>query len=36
MIFAPADDGVDGETIRGKFDFCLKVYRQFIVNYTVN
>jgi len=36
MIFAPVDGEVYGETIRGKFDFCLKVYRQFIVNYTVN
>jgi hypothetical protein len=36
MIFAPADDRVDGEAIRKFFGNSRKVYRQIIVNYTVN
>jgi len=36
MIFASANDGVDGETIRGFFVNSRKVYRQFIVNYATN
>jgi len=30
MMFVLTDDGIDGETIRKKLDFCRKVYRQFI------
>ena len=36
MMFASADDEVDGEIIRDFFGNSRKVYRQFIVNYTVN
>jgi len=35
-MFVPADDGIDGETIRKFFVNSRKVYRQFIVNCWVN
>jgi|YelNatPaOPRAMG01_1025707.scaffolds.fasta_scaffold120687_1 hypothetical protein len=36
MIFVPADDRVNDELIREKFDSYRRDYRQFIVNYTAN
>jgi hypothetical protein len=33
MMFAPADDRVNGKVIREFFVNSRKVYRQFIVNY---